>query len=768
MLTNVEAVEELRGLARAKARDHITKTVNPLLELEAMTEGWSVQKRNKRSVRLIRKKDTGTQFEDRVWSLFYRLGFDYLSGEGGGLLKINPKDPNSPTTQIDVVGIDDEVAIAIECKASDGYARRPQFQEELGKHSLIRERFANVISRQLPKDVKRQVALAFFTSNIILSDNDRLRAKEAKIALFDEQDLEYYEDLVSHLGPAAKYQFLADLLPGKSIPGLALRVRAVRTRMGGQYCYTFSVAPSYLLKIAFVSHRAKGKASDVNTYQRMIRKSRLNKIRDYIDADGVFPTNIVVNLDKSPVFHQIEQEAGQGSGRMGWLELRPSYKSAWIIDGQHRLFAYSGHPRADSAHLAVLAFDGLPPSKQAELFIDINAQQKSVKPSLLQELYAELHWNAPEPAARVRAIVSKAIQALDADPESPFHQRILAADEKRDDKRCITLTSLFRALDKVDLYIGQTRRGGILEYGPLWAGDENEATLARTCFILNCWFNQIERAAPDWWKAGAGEGGGLAMNDGVTASIDVLRSVFQHLEASGERLVRLENDDLSQRLDPYASALCHYLGGLSVEERKQFRDLRGVQGVTTRARRFQQAIQHNIPSFDPTGLREFVETERAETNQRAKAIVDRVEVGLQRTVLEELRREFGLDENQWWFQGVPMAVRKAATTRFEEDSGKRGGKEFYVDLIDYRTIVSQNWTIFGDLLGHGKPNASKEKRTSWIHDVNENRKIVSHASSGRSVSLEQLALLEEYDRWLTSQIASTVDRHQEVGDDGET
>ena len=52
--------------------------------------------------------------------------------------------------------------------------------------------------------------MAMFLQNADLSDNDRARAKEAQVALFDEDDLEYYLGLVGQLGPAAKYQFLAD------------------------------------------------------------------------------------------------------------------------------------------------------------------------------------------------------------------------------------------------------------------------------------------------------------------------------------------------------------------------------------------------------------------------------------------------------------------------------------------------------------------------------------------------------------------------------
>jgi DGQHR domain-containing protein len=174
------------------------------------------------------------------------------------------------------------------------------------------------------------------------------------------------------------------MLPGKEVSGLAIRVPAVKTRMGGSNCYTFSISPEYLLKISYVSHRSKGKASDINAYQRMLQKSRLNKIKKYITEDGIFPTNIIVNFEAKRLnFQKIKQEIGTTEdadvGILGRLDIKPAYKSAWIIDGQHRLFSYSGHEKAKKSKLSVLAFEGLKPSMQAQLFIDINAKQKSVK-----------------------------------------------------------------------------------------------------------------------------------------------------------------------------------------------------------------------------------------------------------------------------------------------------------------------------------------------------------------------------------------------------
>jgi len=754
MLNNVNVTDSFRGLYRTKAQTYITKTVNPLLEETEVAAGWSVAKKNKRSVRLRKPKVLGSLVEDRVWCLLYRMHFTHLSGPGGGSLELDPRDPGGPATQIDVVGIDSEVVLAIECKSAAVPSKRPQFSEELGKHALIRERLANTVRQQFPGTFKRQLALVMFTFNVILSENDKKRAQDANITLFDEQDLVYYEDLVSHLGPAARFQFLADVLPGKTIPGLSIRVPAVRTKMGGYNCYTFSVSPDYLLKISYVSHRAKGKASDVNTYQRMIRKSRLQRLAKYIDDDGIFPTNIVINFDRRPRFERQAQESENDAGVLGWLDVRAAYKSAWIIDGQHRLFAYSGHARAAKARLSVLAFESLPPSKQAQLFIDINAQQKSVKQSLLQELYAELHWNAADPAVRVSAIIAKVIEGLDADPLSPFYRRVLAADEKRDPTHCITLTSIFRALDNPELFIASLKND-LVDYGPFWGGEDGEATRRRTASILNSWFGHITKAVPEWWAAGSGEGGGLAMNDGVTACINVLRSVLQHLAASGEKLVRLDDEDLAERLAIYGNVLGQYFASLSVEERKSFRDLRGVQGQVTRTRRCQQAIHERIPSFIPIGLKEFMDTAKAQTNSRAKAIIDRIERNLQETVLEELRREFGLDESQWWITGVPKSIRIKVTERHENDDGRRGGKEYYFDLLDYRNIILQNWELFGPIFGFGKANSSKDKRTSWIMEVNEWRNVVSHVSAGRSVSLEQLASLEDYDRRLTTQLSGT-------------
>ena len=120
-------------------------------------------------------------------------------------------------------------------------------------------------------------------------------------------------------------------------------------------------------------------------------------------------------------------------------------------------------------------------------------------------------------------------------------------------------------------------------------------------------------------------------------------------------------------------------------------------------------------------------------------------------ILEELKAELGPEESGWWSNGVPKSVRAKVAQRHEEDDGELGGKEYYFDLQDYKKIILENWDSLNPLLGYGKATSGRERRTAWILEVDEAKKILSQASSGKSVPVDLLAKLEEYETWLTAQ-----------------
>ncbi len=744
MIENIFGTEELKSLARLKRSDRVFRTVNNQNVAEHLANGWQVQRKNKKTSRIMRPKRHDVLLEDRVWSLLYAMGFTHLSGEGGAFLLVDPQSEAATKNQIDVVGLDPEIAVAVECKSAATPRKDPRFQEYLAKHSVIRQRFVNCISTQFPMERNRVPILVLFTWYLILSKHDEIRAQEQKVVLLNEHDLEYYEQLVAHLGPAAKYQFFADMLHDRQISGLQVSVPALETKMGPHTCYSFSITPEYLLKIAFVSHRAKGKARDIDTYQRMIKKSRLKNIREYIDNGGMFPTNIVVSIEgkRSLRFDKGKQQGGPEGARYGTLYLAPSYRSAWIIDGQHRLFAYSGLDRARTGHLSVLAFNNLPASQQAQLFIDINHEQKSVKRSLLQELYAELNWDAEEDDKRLGAIVSKAIQVLNEDKDSPLWGRIQLNDDTSTYKRCISLTSIFSALNQSDLFIIKKD----LQYGPLWGGD-NSRTLKRTLRLLKAWFGWIKGGAEEWWELGRDEGGGLAMSDGVAVCIRVLRSVLQHLLSENINLITLQETELVEVTRPYGEALGEHFGSMSVDQRRAFRSFRGNQGRASARRRCEAALNDKFSNFSPPGLEEFLILEAAQTNEQGFSIIQRVETALQRITIDALKAEYGDGQDEtWWYSGIPESIRKKAAERQEEDQGK-GKKESYLDLVDFRTIAVNNWALFKDLLAFGQ-RGNKQKQTEWIVKLNDMRKIVMHPAKQQVLTWDELSELDKYDQWI--------------------
>jgi DGQHR domain-containing protein len=758
LLNNVFATDELRGLASRKSKREEYKSVRNALVDDAIAQGWQVHKRNKTATRLQRNKSFNKHFEDRIWTLLYRMGFKLLSGEGGAWLQANASETERSSNQIGLVAVDDEVAFAITCRSTETPRKYTTAQEDLALYVSLRERFTKAIRGQFTsatgESLKRPSIFAVWTHGFVISDADRAKAEADRVPLLDERDLDYYEQLVSQVGSAGRFQFLADLLEGRSVPGLEIKVPAIRSKIKGSNAYTFCVSPEYLLKIGFVSHRAKGKPSDIDAYQRLLKKNRLRSIRQYIDEGGIFPTNIVVNVAESRwlQFERGKQEADGKSSTFGWLNIRPAYRVAWIIDGQHRLFAYADHPLASKSLVSVMAFVGLEPSEQARLFVDINARQKKVKQSLLQELYAELHWDADEPEIRVQAILSKVVQALDASAESPFYGRILKADDARTETRCISLTSVFGALEKGGFFIARMRKGGVPEFGPLWRS-RNETTVKRTIAIISGYFDLIRSQASALWALGSGEGGGLAMNDGVTVCINVLRSIFHHLQTKKRvQLADLDEQELIEVTSSWAAHVGKYFASMTPDQMVQFRALRGVQGQTAGTRRLEQHLNQIESDFDPPGLKEFLEREKAQTTTRAYETIKSIEHILQATVIGELKSEFGTDEESWWFAGVPKSVRKKVDDRRNEEEGKTGGREQNFDLIDYRAIALSNWELFEPILAKGK--GSKESRTKWIVEVNDLRKPVMHASRGQSLPIteEQLALLEETLEWLQTQI----------------
>ncbi len=375
MLTNVATTPTLQEYAIQRNEVHLQQTIPLAILKDALAHGWIEEKKRKKDLVEMRKtKPLGIRFADRIWLCLYKMGFHTLSNDY--TTQLRPEIITSfgnRSLDIDIVCLDGEIGLGIFLKTSPQL--RPSdssFIQDLQTYEKARSAFSHSINLMKPDEVRHTIKTAFviFTMNIEISEEEKNIAQAKNIILFNEHDLVYYETLVEHLGPSAKYQLKADIFAEKEIPGLSIEIPAICLHAGKLTYYSFAIHPEYLLKISYLADHKPGQPADIFAHQHMTDKKRLAEMREYIREAGVFSTNIVLCFKVKPHFELLKlqdqqkiQQPGASSGELGILKLKSSYRSAWIIDGQHRLFSYSGEPGAAHSHIAVIAFEDLSPEE---------------------------------------------------------------------------------------------------------------------------------------------------------------------------------------------------------------------------------------------------------------------------------------------------------------------------------------------------------------------------------------------------------------------
>ena len=429
---------EIRSALTLRRKSHIEKTVKAntfeLAKKKAELEekdGWAILQENMKSIRIKKEKPFDEKLEDEVWSIIARMGFDELSKDRQ--FKINVRD-DIPDRQIDVYAKDEETVLFIECTACRE-RKRKSLGNLIEKIVSIRKKVFKKAQIHYGHDSRLQMKWGIATRNIEWSEVDEKKCEKENIFVLKDSNIEYYKTLVKHLKEAAKYQLLAQVFRNEKIKGLSLVVPATRGKEGKTIFYNFLLKPYDLLKIAYISHKKGDDSEDFDTYQRMLKPSRLKQIGKYIDDGGQFPTNIVVNI-KSPQKLRFDKKNDIGTSAYGQLYLPSRYASAWIIDGQHRLYGYSYSQRSvkkdsDTTVFPVLAYINLSSDKEAEMFISINCEQVKVSRNLLNEIYSDLKWDSDNFRDRIDGLCSRITINLNSISSSPIFERVIVTNTKK-------------------------------------------------------------------------------------------------------------------------------------------------------------------------------------------------------------------------------------------------------------------------------------------------------------------------------------------------
>ena len=366
------------------------------------------------------------------------------------------------------------------------------------------------------------------TENIIWSAPDKQRALGEQIRIITERELRYYLQVAEHLGKAACYQFLAEFLKDVVIPELSGRtVSAIRGKLGGRPFFCFVTTPRDLLKISFVNHRSLNDPEGAPTYQRLVSRTRMRDIGDFIKAGGYFPNNLLINFVRPARFER--SSVGERDGiQFGRLYLPDRYRSAWIIDGQHRLYGFA--PIDDkylNQNIIVVAFENLSKTEEANLFVTINHEQKSVPKHLLADLEGELKWGSDIPSERIGSISARVINLLNIDLGEPFYNRITQQGMPTTSRTSLTIPALKDALRRSGLLGRSALENKVYDHGPLCGATDAE-TRQRAREALNEFFSMVRNSNMREWNSG--RDGFLCTNVAVQAYVIFLGSLLKYWE----------------------------------------------------------------------------------------------------------------------------------------------------------------------------------------------------------------------------------------------
>ena len=291
---NVVSYKELVSAKNKRKNIYIEDKQRKVALGELEEEGWEYVKdySDPKFVKVRREKPYDEQFEDRVWLLFYQMGFLHMNKDRNFKMTYDFQNPNF-TQQIDVFAADEETVLIVECKSADK-TKDGTFKKEIEALHGQMDGLRKTALKQFPG---RKVKFIWAVHNYIMSPKDIQRMEEWGIIFFSDSTIDYYCELVRHLGTCARFQLLGNLLANTEIKNMQNKIPAIKGRMGGHEYYEFSIEPEKLLKIGYVLHRSEANKNMMPTYQRIIKKKRLKEVQNFINNGGYFPNSLIISID---------------------------------------------------------------------------------------------------------------------------------------------------------------------------------------------------------------------------------------------------------------------------------------------------------------------------------------------------------------------------------------------------------------------------------------------------------------------------------------
>jgi DNA sulfur modification protein DndB len=651
---------------------------------------------NKVANQLLSKKEKPVDelLEDKVWLLFKDMGFKEMNMDrnfkicAGAIQK-----------QIDVFAKEGNNVFIVECKAQNEKGAKP-LRKDI--HEILNLRKDIIKSVCNYYECKVRVTFLLVTSNIIWSKEDErfaLDAKKHNFLFWMDEELDAYINLVKQLGESARFQFYSLAFYGKKAYELEdITVPAIYGGKGKKKYYIFIIQPEKLLKIVYVHRREESNPKEVaETYQRMASKKRIDKICEFVNKGGFFPNNIIINFTKQP---QFDKKAEVGDIVYGILKFPPYYGSAWVIDGQHRLYGYSNSEKKFTDTIPVVAFNLLSVKDQANLFVEINREQKKVSSNLLWELYSYIYQGSEDEKQNILRTISLIAKKINFDTTSVFYGRIripsaLVVDKE---KTNLTLANICDAIKDNKLV---ERKENLLY------NENYDQTVNIASEVIKAFFDVVASSFKEDWDKG--EKGLLRTNIGVRIFFILLRQLLRYLNYNNQQHV-YKTRDLTKFKDETSRLLKPVIEKLKKMDDEQVNKIRRETGKGPIMNNAQQMAWWIKEAVDETFGKEILSRwappmPKEETDDKIRKLLEQTEISLREFLMKELKKIYG---NLWYRQGIPGGVKNGIDEKIEKQIEKEPWRKeelsnlpierrlTFSDTPHLREIIiySDNWEHF--------------------------------------------------------------------------
>jgi DNA sulfur modification protein DndB len=432
--------------------------------------------------------------------------------------------------------------------------------------------------------------------------------------------------------------------------------------------------------------------------------------------------------------------------------LPQKYRSAFIIDGQHRVYGYANTKYKSTNAIPVVAFENMPRSEQVDLFMQINENQKSVSKNLRNTLNANLLWDSSDLNEAIKALKLRLAQELGEKKASPLYNRVIIGEHKKTPVVCITIDTIYMAFNRSNFF-GSVTENSIKEIGTFYDGNV-DSTLARLFDYLVLCLDYVKDNLAQEWDLGEREGGYLTINPTVYCLIVILSDVVDHLVSTNQSNPRSQPiEQLANDTKPYLDPIIRYFRELSQDEKYQLRRSYGTGGRTKYWRTLQQVIKATRAGFNPEGLEQYIRDSSKQYNTQSFELIRDIQTHLKDVIRESLKTEYG--EKSWWKKGVPLKVYEeaeglAVTKNREIDDPSNEVEPWdQLHLIDYREIILYSWSkLFQHKYSYPGVRGSKDEKTKWLVKLNTIRNQNFHEYS---VTEEEFDFLGDIHRWFFGQ-----------------